>query len=69
MRTFFEKPIRKGTTEEFFPDKMSIDEFYEDVLHGAKSFVANMKNLKLEDRYAEEWMETFAVWSEIEQEP
>lgn len=69
MRTFFDKPIRKETTEEFYPDKLSVDEFSEYILNTAKGFIENMKNLKLDDRYAEEWMETFAAWSEIEQEP
>lgn len=69
MRTFFDKPIRKETTEEFYPDKLSVDEFSEYILNTAKGFVENMKNLKLDDRYVEEWMETFATWNEIEQEP
>lgn len=68
MRTFFDKPIRKETTEEFYPDKISIDEFYQEVLASAQAFVLNMKHLKLEERYIEEWMETFSAWSEIEQE-
>jgi len=68
MRTFFEKPIREDTTLDFYPEKMSVEEFAGRVLDSRDAFVNNMLHMKLEDQYAEEWMETFCAWSEIEQE-
>lgn len=69
-RTLFGKPIRKETTELFYPDKISIYNFVEILgLKSNHSFITNMENLgnqALQYRYIEEWTETFLVWSEIE---
>lgn len=73
MRTFFGKPIRKGTTELFFPDKCDIYYFADYLgLRPQHSFITNMQHLggkAFEDKYIEEWTEQFLAWSEIEQEP
>lgn len=70
MRTFFNKPIREETTAEFYPSEMTAKEFFVSVLEGGESFVKNMEHYPdiRQKRYAEEWMETFCAWSEIEQE-
>ena len=70
MRTLYGRPIRKSTTEEMYPDKMSIYEFKQDVIDNFDAFVENMEQNRFgqEGKYAEEWAEIFLSWSEIEEE-
>lgn len=65
MRTLFEKPIRIETTELFFPNKISLEEFKELMLVNVDVFCRQMKN---ENKFPEQWVEQFLAWSEIEQE-
>jgi hypothetical protein len=46
---------------------MSVDEFCEAILNNKEAFAENMKKLCPNDeRFVEDWFETFAAWSEIE---
>lgn len=68
-RSIFSLPIRY-TTEEFYPDKLSIDEFKDEIVGSFGSFYENMKNLKgvaLEEKYMEEWCEQYLAWLEVEE--
>jgi hypothetical protein len=66
-RMFFGQPIREDTTAECYPTKISVDEFCEAILNNKEAFAENMKKLCPNDeRFVEEWFETFAAWSEIE---
>lgn len=65
MRTLFDKPIRTETTELFFPNKISLEEFKELMSVNVNIFCHQMKN---EDKFPEQWVEQFLAWSEIEQE-
>lgn len=69
MRTLYGQPIRKETTETFYPDKISLEDFKE-VINGFEAFVRNMENLGVSNKqkYIEEWVQTFLSWSEIETE-
>jgi hypothetical protein len=68
MRTFFDKPIREDTTALFYPEKITASQFGE-ILDAKDAFLKNMESLTVpKEQYAEEWMETFCAWSEIEQE-
>jgi hypothetical protein len=67
-RTLFGHPIREETTASFFPQKMSIEEFCENILNNKDAFVDNMKSIfPNEKRFVEEWFETFGAWNEIEE--
>ncbi len=68
-RKFFNKQIR-SVTEEFHPNKLSLEEFLKDDIFDTRAFKKNMIDLSLqkEKRYIEEWMEIFLAWNEIEQE-
>lgn len=69
-RTIFGKPIRKSTTELFYPYKISLEEFVK-VMKGVDGYANNMRNLghqACKSRYVEEWFESFGAWSEIEEE-
>jgi hypothetical protein len=57
-----------------FPDKLTVEEFIEEVTNPkrTKAFIANMNNLTnempdkmLKHQHAEEWIQTFAAWSEM----
>lgn len=68
MRKLYGKPIR-STTNFCYPDKLTLEEFVEQMNH-VETFARNMQKLKkgTDDRYIEEWFQLFANWSEIEQE-
>ena len=71
IRRIFSHPIRKKTTQEFFPDKIDIDEFQSIICDNFNSFKKNIESLKgiaLEDKYVEEWAEQYLAWLEIEEE-
>ena len=66
-RTLFGQPIRQETTAFFFPKEISVEEFCEMILNNKEAFMKNMKTIfGDEQRFVEEWFETFAAWSEIE---
>jgi len=66
-RKFFDVPVRY-TTREFYSEKMSLEEFQKSVL-SIDEFIKNMKSLGMDKKefYAEQWMENFSNWNEIEQ--
>jgi len=75
MRTLFDKPIR-FTTLDYYPEKMSVDEFVQTMQANLVGFAANMKTLAkpgtesgwyADPHYVEQWTETFLAWSEIEE--
>jgi hypothetical protein len=74
MRLLYNKPIRKETTEEFFPHKISLDEFRERMSDNVENFYKNMNTLNTlsgihkDDKFMEEWCEQFLSWCEVEQE-
>ena len=74
-RTYFGNAIRKSTTAEFFPDKISLKDFEEMISNGIHGFADNMRHLAKKpdsawnkDQYLEFFMEHFSAWMEIEQE-
>lgn len=70
-RRLFNHPIRKETTAEFFPDKLTIREFKEEICGNFNSFLENMEHLggvANENKYIEEWVEQYLAWLEIEEE-
>jgi hypothetical protein len=67
-RKIFGHPIRKDTTEKFYPERISLEDFVE-IMKGVECYAHNMKHLHCTKyRYVEEWLECFAAWSEIEEE-
>lgn len=74
-RTLFERPVRY-TTELFFPEKMTLDEFISSMEAALRGYKGNMEHLDRQPDYTfarephhvEEWTESFLAWSEIEQE-
>ena len=68
-RKLFGNPIRKGITDEFFPNKLSIDDFEEQIVNHFQAYKQNMKHINAdEEKYIEEWVEQYLSWLEIEQE-
>lgn len=51
--------------EAMHPDKMDAHEFVQELKTNLKAFEDNMNHLKMEDRYAEEWMKLFVKWMEM----
>lgn len=72
IRLLFGKPIRESTTQCFYPDKISIEDFGCILdLSQDHEFITNLRYLygdNLEERYAEEWAEIFLAYCEIEHE-
>lgn len=70
-RRIFNHPIRKGITDEFYPDKFSLDQFKDQLKAAIDPFCENMKNLggvASEDQFIEQWYEQFLAWCDIEEE-
>jgi len=69
-RKIFGKPIRKSTTLEFYPDKLTLEEFCSDMKSSIDSFKNNLEDLPYgqDSHYIEEWLECIAAWMEIEEE-
>ncbi len=67
-RTLFDKPIRKCTTESFYPFKISIHDFGSILELDKDHEFLKLKYLQDEERYVEEWTETFLAFCEIEQQ-
>jgi uncharacterized membrane-anchored protein YhcB (DUF1043 family) len=69
MRTFLGKPIRKGVTDLFFEDKMTLEQFREVIVGHFDAYAQNMKNLGVDkEKFIEEWVEQYLGWLDIEQE-
>jgi len=69
MRTLFNQPIRKDTTELFHQNKISLEEFASDVQNAIFPFTQNMKELRVDNpKHVEEWFEIFLSWQEVEPE-
>ena len=58
--------IRDYMTDHCYPDKISLEQFFDELERGKEPFIQNMKNLSFtESRYIEEWMDMFCNWMEI----
>jgi len=60
--------MRNDITEMHFPDKVTIEEFFEILTdkEEIENFKLNMKDLKvIEDKYPEEWVHLFCAWMEL----
>ena len=58
-------------TEYSYPDKIDVYEFAKEIKRDIGIFVTNMKNLEsMKDKrlWAEDWMETFQSWMEMEKD-
>lgn len=68
-RTIFNLPIRESTTLEFYPNKITLEEFTEFVKQSIDPYY---KNLSLpnfpKEMFIEEWFESFMAWCEVEEE-
>jgi len=70
-RRIFNHPIRKETTLEIFPNKLSISEFRNIICDNFAYFLLNMERLggaPLENKHIEEWVEQYLAWLDIEEE-
>jgi len=58
----------KPATADYYPEKISVDYFAKEIKNTIDNFAQNMKNLKgvKEHKWAEDWMEMFQAWSEME---
>jgi hypothetical protein len=58
--------MRNETTKEYYPEKMNIEDFLNEVTDGMCLFSENMRNLeRVDEKYAEDWMELFTNWMEM----
>ena len=72
MRMLLGQPVRKGVTDNFFEDKMSIEDFKEIIVGHFEAYAENMKKLgenATQPKFIEEWVEQYLGWLDIEQEP
>lgn len=67
-RRIFNHPIRKETTLEFFPEKITIERFKEVICDSFEDYAKNAKNQFDQPKYIEEWAEQYLTWLEIEEE-
>lgn len=69
MRTLYGKEIRKTITDEFYPKKMSLEEFRSVIIDSFEPYSQNMKGIGFDQpKYIEEWFEQYLDWLDIEQE-
>lgn len=69
MRTFFNYPVSQETTEQLYPNKMTIEEFRKLLLDSIDPHMNNMIHLggkNSEDKYFEEWLEQYLYWLDID---
>ena len=59
--------MRNEITEQYYPEKVSIYDFFQiiDDDKGRQAFIENMKNLKIEDQFPEDWADIFCRWMEL----
>lgn len=48
------------------PTKMTVEEFYEELISCKDSFISNMNYLNENKKWAEDWIQTLAAWAEME---
>ena len=58
----------RDTTAEYYPDKLTVDEFADEIKESIDAFVNNMRYLKIEENWAEDWIETLGAWMEMEKD-
>lgn len=57
---------RHFMSDHCYPDKINIQQLFEEIDKGREPFIINMRNLgNTDDRYIEEWMKLFCDWMEI----
>ena len=56
----------KDTTAFCHPDKYAAREFAQQIIDSIEYFVENMEQLKIGPRWAEDWIQTFAAWMDME---
>lgn len=64
------EPKRNWATNNYYPDKMTVEEFIEIIdERSLKAFAANMNNHEdwRQKKYAEDWMDMFARWMDLDQ--
>ena len=58
--------MRNETTKEYYPEKMNIENFLNEITDSMRPFSENMRSLGMVDeKYAEDWMEIFINWMEM----
>ena len=60
--------MRNWVTEHHFPDKVTVEEFFEILFdeEEKQGFIQNMKNLQVEEKqFPEEWAHIFIAWKEM----
>lgn len=60
------RQVKDQMTIEYYPDKLTLEEFCEEIQDSICDFACNMKDLKVESKYAEEWMKMFVAWMEMQ---
>lgn len=67
-RTIFGHPIRKETTELFYPEKINLEDFQCFVSTNIFPFYKNLSSSEFKEKFIEEWFEIFMAWCEVEEE-
>lgn len=60
--------MRNEITEQFYPEKISLKEFFEILCdeQSIEMFKENMKKLKVEEEFPEVWAKMFVAWLEMD---
>lgn len=61
------KQQRSEMIEQMYPDKVTAEDFIKIITdtNTNKAFIKNMKHLKLENKYPEDWAEIYCAWMEL----
>ena len=76
MRKLYEQNIKKETTEIFYPNEMTLDEFVAFIKENIDTFHSNMNELSkqqlssqnTDSKFIEKWFEQYLNWCDVEQE-
>ena len=58
--------MRNEITKDYYPEKIDIEDFLNEITDSMRPFSENMRSLGMVDeKYAEDWMEIFTNWMEM----
>lgn len=66
IKNNMEQEMRNEMVKEYYPEKMNIENFLNEITDSMHPFSENMRNLEMVDeKYTEDWMEIFTNWMEM----
>jgi len=56
----------RGCTAEFYPLKVTVEDFMDHIAFYKDAFIENMNHLKLDKQWPEDWIQTLGAWCDME---